>query len=149
MSSEYKVGYKRPPRQTRFHKGRSGNPKGRSRGNRNLKTVLADQLKGSITATLDGRPRQITRIEAIALSMVTSAIKGDARARDSLLRTMQVLGLLDQQEQEARPLSADEQKLLELYGHRIRRRLEAGAENNSGSAGKKLSNTKKSSGGVP
>jgi hypothetical protein len=117
------VGYGKPPRHTQFKPGRSGNPKGRPPGQRNLRTVLTEHLGRRIKATLDGRTREITHVEAIAISMVTAAVKGDARARDTLLRTMQFLGLLDQHEQEAQPLSGDEQKLLEIYAERIKRRL--------------------------
>ena len=123
MKRKYAIGYRRPPKRTQFRKGQSGNPKGRMRGRRNLKTVLAEQLGRTLKANLDGRPRKITQVEAIVLSMVTSAIKGDARARDAVLRMIQVLGLHDQQEHEARPVSADEQQLLDIYSERIKRRL--------------------------
>lgn len=38
------IGYKKPPRHTRFRKGQSGNPKGRPKGTQNLKTDLAEEL---------------------------------------------------------------------------------------------------------
>jgi hypothetical protein len=38
--SDYPVGYGRPPRQTRFRKGQSGNPVGRPRGAQNLATLI-------------------------------------------------------------------------------------------------------------
>ncbi len=34
------VGYGKPPKATRFRKGRSGNPKGRQRGDENLLSVF-------------------------------------------------------------------------------------------------------------
>jgi hypothetical protein len=148
MTSRYLVGYKRPPKHSRFRKGQSGNPKGRSRGRRNLKTVLAEQLGRTLKANLDGRPREITQVEAIVLSMVTSAIKGDARARDAVLRMMQVLGLLDQQEHEARPVSADEQQLLDVYSERIKRRVKAPADSEPLSLGRDAQSNKENAKGV-
>jgi hypothetical protein len=38
-SPPYDVGYGKPPVQTRFRKGQSGNPKGRGKGSRNFATV--------------------------------------------------------------------------------------------------------------
>ena len=39
---DYEVGYGKPPRQTRFSKGQSGNPRGRAPGAKDLKTLLID-----------------------------------------------------------------------------------------------------------
>jgi len=36
MSNDYEVGYKKPPKQGRFKKGQSGNPRGRPSGTKNL-----------------------------------------------------------------------------------------------------------------
>jgi hypothetical protein len=42
----YEVGYCRPPRDTRFKRGQSGNPKGRRSGRPNMKTVIERVLTG-------------------------------------------------------------------------------------------------------
>jgi hypothetical protein len=41
---EGKAGYKRAPVKSRFPKGKSGNPSGRKKGQRNMATVLKDVL---------------------------------------------------------------------------------------------------------
>ena len=46
--SEYQVGYGRPPRQTRFHKGRSGNPRGRPKQSKGLATMARRILNEKI-----------------------------------------------------------------------------------------------------
>ncbi len=42
--SDYKVGFRRPPLETRFKPGHSGNAKGRPKGIKNLKTELEEEL---------------------------------------------------------------------------------------------------------
>ena len=52
------VGYKNPPEHTRWKKGQSGNPTGRARGQRNLKTDLAAELSESDQISEGGVPRR-------------------------------------------------------------------------------------------
>ncbi len=48
MPGDYEVGYKKPPPQSRFRKGRSGNPKGRPKATKNFKTDLMEELRERI-----------------------------------------------------------------------------------------------------
>lgn len=125
MTDEYKVGYGRPPKKTQFKKGRSGNPRGRPKRSRNFKTALRDNLHTLVTVSVDGKSRQIPRAEAIALGLISGSLKGDNRARESLLRAMQVTGLLDEQEEAERGLSAEEQQAFELHEALLRQKIEA------------------------
>ena len=77
-------GFWEPPRRGRFKKGVSGNPSGRPKGSRNLKTDLGKMLKKRITVREDGEVRKITQQEAILLGLFNQALKGDAKARNSL-----------------------------------------------------------------
>ena len=56
--SGYKVGPGRPPLHTRFKKGQSGNPGGRS--TKSLLASLADALDETVVVTVDGQCRRIT-----------------------------------------------------------------------------------------
>ncbi|MBB5341444.1 DUF5681 domain-containing protein [Tunturiibacter gelidoferens] len=61
---DYGVGYKRPPVHSRFPTGQSGNPKGRPRGRKNLKTIVNQVAWEEVTVTNNGRPSKMPRIEA-------------------------------------------------------------------------------------
>jgi hypothetical protein len=78
------VGYGRPPKATRFHKGCSGNPKGRPRGRR--RDIPYDTLLGQmVTVREDGRERRVTAAEAFILQLTKKGLDGDsASARASL-----------------------------------------------------------------
>ncbi len=80
MPADYEVGYKRPPKNTQFRKGQSGNPHGRPKGARNIKTDLAEELSERIGITVQGSRREITKQRAVIKAQVAKAIKGEARA---------------------------------------------------------------------
>ena len=68
---DYKVGRGRPPLQTRFKKGQSGNPGGRRK--KQLPALLADALDEPVFVTIDGERRQITKREAIVHQLVNKS----------------------------------------------------------------------------
>jgi hypothetical protein len=78
------VGYGRPPKATRFQKGRSGNPRGRPRNRR--RDIPYDTLLGQmVTVREDGRERRVTAAEAFILQLTKKGLEGDsASARSSL-----------------------------------------------------------------
>jgi hypothetical protein len=85
MTDDEKPGYKRPPKAKQFKAGTSGNPRGRPKGSRNLKTDLSKLLNKRITVREDGEVRKISRQEAILLGLFSQALRGDAKATSSIL----------------------------------------------------------------
>src|SRR2546421_268980 len=65
----HEVGYRKPPRHTRFTKGQSGNPRGRRPGTNNLKTLLSDALNEFVIVSENGGTRQNTKPEAICTQL--------------------------------------------------------------------------------
>src|SRR5260221_37785 len=61
----HEVGYGKPPKATRFRKGRSGNPKGRQRGDKNLISVFKCMAKKQIKIREGYKLRTITMADAI------------------------------------------------------------------------------------
>lgn len=78
-----RVGYKRPPRQTRFRKGQSRNPKGSPKGSLNqstLRALLAAQwLEETIKIVEGGRERHVPRFVALLKKQAELALKGDPK----------------------------------------------------------------------
>ena len=81
----YEVGYGKPPRRTRFTKGQSGNPRGRVRGGKNLKTLLDETLNEPVIVAENGGRRKISKLRAIIKQLVNQSAKGDWRVAKMLL----------------------------------------------------------------
>jgi hypothetical protein len=74
------VGYGRPPRQNRFRKGQSGNPKGRPKGHLNLATVLEQELQETVIINENGTRRKVSKGEAACKQLANKAASGDLAA---------------------------------------------------------------------
>ena len=85
-ASDYQVGPGRPPLHTRFRKGQSGNPGGRS--TKSLPALLADALNETVVVTIDGRRRELTKREVIVARMVDKSASADLRATKMLIDMM-------------------------------------------------------------
>ncbi len=118
--ADYEVGYRKPPKHSRFKKGRSGNPRGRRKGNRNLKTDLTEELQERILLKEGGKPKQVSKQRAMLKSLMAKALHGDARAATLLVNL--VARLVDQSEQDdpSTPLAADDAAILAAFEARIR-----------------------------
>ena len=116
MPDNDKVGYKRPPKTRQFQKGTSGNPKGRPKNSRNLKTDLAEELMSRIAITAHGRPASVTKQKALIMTLIARAIKGDTRAATLLFTLVRQLLEPDPQFDEAvmQPSPAD-QEIIEAF----------------------------------
>jgi hypothetical protein len=123
MTADYEVGYGKPPQHTRFQKGRSGNPRGRPKHVKNLKTDLLEELQERILVREGSTERQLSKQRAMLKSLTLKAIKGDTRAITVVLNTM--LRLLDVEDpaDAAVPLSDDENAVIATFEERLRRRL--------------------------
>lgn len=87
----YEVGYGKPPKRTQFKPGQSGNPKGRRKGSRNFSGHVQDELGERITITQDGRRQVVTKLKLIATQLVNSAVKGNLKSIEFLIRFMDVM----------------------------------------------------------
>ena len=122
--SDYEVGYGKPPRHRRFEPGRSGNPRGRPPGSKNLSSLLKKALDEPVVVVENNRRRRIAKREAIVTQFVNQSAKGDLKA------TQLLLSILRDLESRAEPGAADADKITEADQQiikRIRARLR-GAE---------------------
>jgi hypothetical protein len=122
MAREYEVGYRRPPKATRFKAGQSGNPKGRPRGSPNLATDLSAELGEQITIREGGQARQVSKQRALIKSLMAKALQGDVRATTALL-ALYARSIPESPEHEGAVVEEDELLILRRFGPRLLKSL--------------------------
>lgn len=70
MSDSYEVGYGKPPKDTQFKKSSSGNPKGRPKKALDFDLELLRQSKATVVINVNGRPRRISKHEAVSMQLI-------------------------------------------------------------------------------
>ncbi|MGB9419053.1 MAG: DUF5681 domain-containing protein [Acidobacteriaceae bacterium] len=90
MSDRYEVGYGKPPRNTQFQKGVSGNPRGRPKKALDFDRELLRQSRATITLNENGNRRSVSKHEAAILQLLNKAIGGNVPALRTYLAHYQV-----------------------------------------------------------
>ena len=117
--ADYVTGFGKPPKSGQFAKGKSGNPAGRPKGARSMRTLLQEILDQPVTISIKGVPRQVPAKQAVLTRLMSQALTGktqDAALFVSLIKTT----LPEQFAEEADDaLSTDETKLLEAIASKM------------------------------
>lgn len=88
---DYEVGYAKPPKQTRFQPGRSGNPSGRRRKPQTLARDLLDEMQDLVTVGEGEARRTLSRQRAILRVLTAKAAAGDPKATAMVLTLVERL----------------------------------------------------------
>ena len=88
---QYEVGYAKPPKHSRFQKGRSGNPKGRPKGSKGFATIVRRELDALVEVRQNGQLKKIDKREVIIKQLVNRTAEGNQRAMELLLLKMDLL----------------------------------------------------------
>jgi hypothetical protein len=126
----YEVGYGKPPVETRFRKGQSGNPAGRPRGSKNLATLFEAELSERIAVSENGRRKRITKQEAMVKHVVNKALSGDSRLLQLLLAEIRLIENRPESIASGEMLEAADLKVIRSFQERLRRLVQNGEANN-------------------
>jgi hypothetical protein len=112
---DYEVGYGKPPTHSQFRPGQSGNPAGRRRGVRNLKTDVMRMLRTPVKVTEGGRTRTRSTQEGALMVLREQALRANARSLDRLFELAERFNSDAGELGPAEALSADDQAILSAY----------------------------------
>jgi hypothetical protein len=114
-TAEERVGYRRPPKHSRFQPGQSGNLGGRPPGVKSLSDIVRKIVGQKVTVTENGRTRRVPRLEAILLRAASEASRGDAASLRLLLQLAERYGESAQTGAERQTIAADDVAILRRY----------------------------------
>lgn len=109
------VGYGRPPKEHRFPKGQSGNPNGRPKGARGLKTDLKEELASKMTVRIAGKEHTATKQRLALKALTVRAAAGDLKAIAQLVSLMVSVVGIEDEDIGADRLSKHDEKLLAQF----------------------------------
>jgi Family of unknown function (DUF5681) len=117
-ATDCSVGYGRPPIHSRFKPGQSGNPKGRPKGSRNVRTELKEVYTDTISINVGDKKIRVTRATALLLKQLERAMKGDERATQAAIKNAKELGVFDEPKTEK--ASVDDRHFTEMSLEELR-----------------------------
>lgn len=89
-ASDYKVGYKRPPKETQFKQGNRANPRGRPKGSKNFSTIAREKLDAKVAVREGSRQKQMSKGEIGITKLVNRfAESGDPKIFQTLMRLVE------------------------------------------------------------
>ena len=109
---DYEVGYGKPPRDTRFKRGQSGNPRGRPPGAKNLSSLLNEALNELVVVTENGGRKRISKRRAAFKQLVNDAAKGEWRALKLLVDILQDIERRSEPQTEESSFSLADEKVI-------------------------------------
>ena len=115
------VGYRSPPKHSRFKPGKSGNPSGRPKGKASFNDIVERSVMTLVEVNIGGRRRKLPAIEAILLRALQKAMQGDLQSAKLVMELHKSRGL-------AGPAAGSEEALAQQFAgarESLARKLEA------------------------
>ena len=90
-NDDYKVGYRRPPRQWQFKKGRSGNRWGRPISKPTANDMILAMAEDKVSVLEGGKMKKMNNLSIAFAKMTLKAANGDFKAIKATLEMMQMI----------------------------------------------------------
>lgn len=119
-AGDYETGYGKPPKASRFKKGKSGNPKGRPKGVKNFASYLDEMLKAKVNVQTDGVLKKLNTTQAALAQLRLKALKGNPRALEKLLDYAERFCAEQDAKASEKTITREDQAIFETYKARVR-----------------------------
>jgi len=124
----YEVGYGKPPLHSRFQKGQSGNPKGKTKGATNYRTDARKFIATAVKVTIGGKKTTVSKQMAALMVLWDQVMKRDARALARFLDLAREVNNEDLTNLANEIQSEEDSKILENLKARLLARQSDGGE---------------------
>ena len=107
MQDNYEVGYKKPPKNTQFKKGQSGNPEGRPKGSKNERKpfmnddftqIILNELNDTVEINKGGEAVSLSKLEIMMFQLSKLAASGNLKAINKCMNLAQSIAERDNKE---------------------------------------------------
>src|ERR1700737_3430171 len=125
--SSFEVGYGKPPKANQFPKGRTGNPRGKRKGEENIISVFKRIVSKRVKIDDGEKVRTITLAEAVILKNYNAALQKNPFAMSNMFRLAEASGeFIDRTDakQVGRPIAVPEkmttmEEFLAQFGRKV------------------------------
>jgi Family of unknown function (DUF5681) len=91
-TASYDVGYRKPPKANQFRKGRSGNARGRKRGEENIVSVFKRYVMNRVKIKVGDQIHTVALAEAVLFKNYNAALQKNPFAMGNIFRLAEASG---------------------------------------------------------
>lgn len=115
-SDDEEIGYGKPPRRTRFKKGKSGNPTGRPKGisAERMKVLALKEAYRAVTVKEGDKIKKMPAIQAVMRGQIAAAAKGNGPSQRALLDMVRELEREVLKEEASKPKPEEQPQMSNL-----------------------------------
>lgn len=88
LRQDYEIGFGRPPKNTQFTPGQSGNPKGRKRQPKSVQAQMQTIVEKKVRINEGGKTKSLPILTVILRTFANKAVKGDQRAAEFIVKLL-------------------------------------------------------------
>lgn len=114
------TGYGHPPAAGQFKAGQSGNPGGRPKGSKNLRTLIREEGGKKVVVQEGGRRKKVTKMGLAVTQLMNKAAQGEPRFVGLALDQMHNAEAATSSENQAGDFAEADQQVIEHFLQRMR-----------------------------